>query len=50
LTSTNAQLVLLTATLPPSAERQLWKRLHYTRENVSLYRDRTSRYNVAYRV
>ncbi|KAJ9480580.1 hypothetical protein VN97_g12971, partial [Penicillium thymicola] len=50
LATTNAQLVLLTATLPPSAEGQLWKRLHCTRENVSLYRDRTSRHNVAYRV
>ncbi|KAJ5443111.1 hypothetical protein N7445_004862 [Penicillium cf. griseofulvum] len=50
LTNTNAQLVLLTATLPPSAEHQLWKRLHCTRENISLYRDRTSRHNVAYRV
>lgn len=50
LATTYAQLVLLTATLPPSAEGQLWKRLHCTRETVSLYRDRTSRHNVAYRV
>jgi superfamily II DNA helicase RecQ len=44
------QVVLLTATLPPSLEGRLWQRMRWSREQVSLFRGRTSRTNVAYRL
>jgi superfamily II DNA helicase RecQ len=44
------QVVLLTATLPPSLEDRLWQRMRWSREQVSLFRGRTSRTNVAYRL
>ncbi|RMJ20764.1 hypothetical protein PHISP_08366, partial [Aspergillus sp. HF37] len=50
LTATGTQTVLLTATLPPSEEERLWARMRCTRADVSVFRARTSRPNVAYRV
>ena len=46
----HTQMVLLTATLPPSVERKLWSRMKWHPEQVSLFRARTSRTNVAYRI
>lgn len=43
-------MVFLTATLPPSEEERLWARMRCTRADVSVFRARTSRANVAYRV
>jgi superfamily II DNA helicase RecQ len=50
LRSAATQIVLLTATLPPTAEDILFKRMGWPRDQVLLYRSRTSRHNVAYRV
>jgi superfamily II DNA helicase RecQ len=43
-----AQIIYLTATLPPTAENQLFQRLRTSREKVYLFRARTHRMNVAY--
>ncbi|OKP11118.1 ATP-dependent DNA helicase Q5 [Penicillium subrubescens] len=45
-----AQMVFLTATLPPCEESRLFQRMAVERNVVSMYRARTSRYNIAYRV
>jgi superfamily II DNA helicase RecQ len=45
-----AQMIYLTATLPPTAENQLFQRLRTSREKVHLFRERTHRMNVAYRL
>jgi RecQ family ATP-dependent DNA helicase len=45
-----AQMIYLTATLPPTAENQLFQRLRTSREKVHLFRARTHRMNVAYRL
>ncbi|CAI7634108.1 unnamed protein product [Penicillium pancosmium] len=45
----NVQMIFLTATLPPSLENRLWSHLHHPREKIFLYRDRTTRANIAYR-
>jgi superfamily II DNA helicase RecQ len=45
-----AQMIYLTATLPPTAENQLFQRLRTSREKVHLFRSRTHRMNVAYRL
>jgi superfamily II DNA or RNA helicase len=50
LVAAQTQLVLLTATLPPSAEGRLWQQIRCERSQVELYRGRTSRTNIAYRV
>ncbi|KAB8212760.1 P-loop containing nucleoside triphosphate hydrolase protein, partial [Aspergillus novoparasiticus] len=42
-------MVLLTATLPPTLEGTLLQRMEYAAEEVRMFRDRTSRANVAYR-
>lgn len=46
----SVQMLLLTATLPPTLEDRLWRRLRVTREQVFLHRDRTTRSNISYRV
>src|SRR3954464_3229637 len=43
-------MIYLTATLPPTAENQLFQRLRTSREKVHLFRARTHRTNVAYRL
>lgn len=43
-------MIYLTATLPPTAEDELFERLRTTREKVHIFRARTSRTNVAYRL
>lgn len=45
-----AQVLLLTATLPPSLEYRLWQRLRVQRAQVHLYRSRTTRANLSYYV
>ncbi|KAA8645213.1 uncharacterized protein ATNIH1004_009430 [Aspergillus tanneri] len=50
LNHARTQMVLLTATLPPRLEAKLFRRMEYSREQVHIFRDRTSRPNVAYRV
>ena len=44
------QMVLLTATLPPSEEEELYRRMHFEKGQVRTFRARTARKNVAYRV
>lgn len=50
LVAAQTQLILLTATLPPSAEDRLWRQIRCKRSQVEFYRGRTSRPNIAYRV
>ena len=44
------QMVLLTATLPPSTEATLFERMYWRREEVTLIRGSTVRPNIAYSV
>jgi superfamily II DNA/RNA helicase len=50
LVAAETQIVMLTATLPPSEEDELFQRMHFSREQVKIFRARTTRTNVAYRV
>jgi superfamily II DNA helicase RecQ len=50
LVAAETQMVLLTATLPPSEEEELYRRMHFQTEQVDMFRARTARVNVAYRV
>ena len=43
------QMVMLTATLPPSAEGRLWERMGWQGGQVQMFRAPTSRSNIAYR-
>lgn len=42
------QMILMTATLPPSLENKLWSRMHFLAEEVKLFRSNTTRTNIAY--
>jgi superfamily II DNA helicase RecQ len=44
------QIVMLTATLPPSEEGELFRRMHFDPEQVKMFRAPTARTNVAYGV
>lgn len=48
LAAAETQMVLLTATLPPSEEDELYRRMCFTREQVKMFRQPTTRVNVAY--
>ncbi|MGI4799967.1 MAG: DEAD/DEAH box helicase [Janthinobacterium lividum] len=50
LVAAESQMVLLTATLPPSKEQELWKRMFWEEEEVCMFRARTTRKNIRYRV
>jgi superfamily II DNA helicase RecQ len=50
LAAAETQMVMLTATLPPSEEDELFGRMYVEREQVALFRAATARTNVAYRV
>jgi hypothetical protein len=50
LVTVETQMVLLTATLPPSEEQELYRRMHFQSDRVKMFRARTTRTNVAYRV
>ncbi|KAH7010562.1 P-loop containing nucleoside triphosphate hydrolase protein, partial [Macrophomina phaseolina] len=50
LMAAETQIVLLTATLPPSREEKLWRRMGWGAEEVVVFRAPTVRRNVGYRV
>ena len=50
LVAAETQFVLLTATLPPSQEVELWERMSWQAESVRLFRDVTVRSNIQYSV
>jgi superfamily II DNA helicase RecQ len=50
LVAAETQMVMLTATLPPSEEDELFRRMHFERDQVKIFRARTTRSNVAYQV
>jgi RecQ family ATP-dependent DNA helicase len=50
LVAAETQVVMLTATLPPCEEDELFQRMHFDREQVKMFRASTTRTNVAYRV
>ena len=50
LASAETQMVLLTATLPPTEEERLFERMYWKREEVRLIRASTVRKNIRYRV
>jgi RecQ family ATP-dependent DNA helicase len=50
LAAAETQMVMLTATLPPSEEDELFRRMYVDQEQVALFRAATARTNVAYRV
>jgi superfamily II DNA helicase RecQ len=50
LVAAETQMVMLTATLPPSEEYELFRRMHFNIEQVKMFRAPTARTNVAYRV
>src|SRR5206468_1182950 len=41
-------MVLLTATLPPTKEGEVWRRMNFLKEEVRLFRARTRRRNIRY--
>jgi hypothetical protein len=41
---------MLIATLPPSEEDELFRRMHFDQEQVKIFRARTTRTNIAYQV
>lgn len=43
-------MMLLTATLPPSKEKKLWRRMSFDETKVLLFRTSTVRSNVRYQV
>jgi superfamily II DNA helicase RecQ len=50
LTQMATQTILMTATLPPSREATLWRRMGWRAEEVRMFRGATTRANVRYRV
>lgn len=50
LVAAGTQMVLLTATLPPTEKEELYRRMHFQREQVKMFRASTARTNVRYRV
>ncbi|KAG9196736.1 hypothetical protein G6514_006778, partial [Epicoccum nigrum] len=50
LVAAETQMVMLTATLPPSEEDELFRRMYVDGDQVALFRAETARKNVAYRV
>jgi superfamily II DNA or RNA helicase len=50
LAAAETQMVLLTATLPPAEEDELYRRMHYERKQVKMCRQPTTRTNVAYQI
>jgi hypothetical protein len=48
LTAAEMQMVLLTATLPPIEEDELYRRMHYERGQVRMFKRPTKKMNVAY--
>jgi hypothetical protein len=50
LMGVGTQMIFLTATLPPTAEQTIWDLIKVPAADVHLFRSRTRRINVAYRV
>ena len=50
LAAMQTQMVLLTATLPPTEEQRLWRKMHFTAESVTLIRAPTTRPNIRYAI
>jgi superfamily II DNA helicase RecQ len=50
LAAAKTQMVMLTATLPPIKEDELFRRMYVKRDQVALFRAETARTNVAYQV
>jgi len=50
LSRVGVQMVLMTTTLSPSQEAELWNRMRWDGDQVQLFRASTTRKNVAYRV
>jgi superfamily II DNA helicase RecQ len=50
LVAAETQMVMLTATLPPSEEDELFRRMYVERDQVELFRAATARTNIAYQV
>jgi superfamily II DNA helicase RecQ len=50
LVAAETQIVMLTATLPPSKEGELFRRMHFDPDQVKMFRASTARTNVAYHV
>jgi superfamily II DNA helicase RecQ len=50
LVAAETQMVMLTATLPPSEKDELFRRMHFERDQVKIVQARTTRTNVAYQV
>ncbi|EFQ92357.1 hypothetical protein PTT_10560 [Pyrenophora teres f. teres 0-1] len=50
LVAVETQIVMLTATLPPSEEDELFQRMHFKRRQVRIFRAPIARSNIAYRV
>lgn len=48
LNQVGVQMIMLTATLPPTMEKELWKRMWWSQAKVRLFRARTSRPNIKY--
>jgi hypothetical protein len=48
LVSAETQIVMLTATLPPSEEGKLFRCMHFNPEQVKIFRALTAQINVAY--
>jgi hypothetical protein len=48
LAAAKTQIVMLTATLPPSKEDELFRQMYVERDQVELFRAATARTNVAY--
>jgi superfamily II DNA helicase RecQ len=50
LAAAQTQIVLLTATLPPSKEDTLYRRIHFKRKQVKMFQAATTRSNITYQV
>jgi superfamily II DNA helicase RecQ len=50
LVAAETQIVILTATLPPSEKDELFRQMHFERDQVKIVRARTTQTNVAYQV
>jgi superfamily II DNA helicase RecQ len=50
LAAMRTQMVLLTATLPPTEEQRLWRKMHFAAESVKLIRAPTTRRNIRYAI
>jgi superfamily II DNA helicase RecQ len=50
LVAAETQMVMLTATLPPREEDELFQRMHFDREQVKIFQARTTQTNIAYQV